>query len=78
MTPSAKEAPAKIFCQFHQKTDCVCIAPVTDNKALAYRLEHQIRLNRLLLVAETEEVKIKTLTEQSENCKARLEKLTGD
>jgi hypothetical protein len=43
-----KEQPAKIYCLFHQKIDCSCIAPVTDDKTLKMRLAHRIRLNSQL------------------------------
>lgn len=45
MASNEKEKPAKIFCLFHQKVDCSCIAPVTDDKILKMRLQHHLRLN---------------------------------
>lgn len=44
---SDKEPPEKIFCLFHRKTDCICIAPVIENETLQARLGHAIRLNEI-------------------------------
>ena len=43
-----KEKPEKIFCLFHQKTECSCIEPVVDTETLKMRLAHHIRLNNQL------------------------------
>ena len=43
----AIEPQPKIFCLFHQKTECNCIAPVSDTKILKMRLEHAIKINDL-------------------------------
>ena len=43
----AIETQPKVFCLFHQRTECNCIAPVTDKDALKMRLEHAIKLNEL-------------------------------
>ena len=52
-----KEPLAKIFCLFHQKTDCSCIYPVVNNEVLCERLKHHIRLNNLLNKHEGDEAK---------------------
>lgn len=41
----AIETQPKVFCLFHQKTDCNCINPVTNKNVLNMRLEHAIKLN---------------------------------
>ena len=39
MAFNEKEQPAKIFCLFHQKINCSCIAPVTATETLKMRLK---------------------------------------
>ena len=36
-----------VFCLFHQKKDCICIAPVIDNKTLKMRFFHAIKFNEI-------------------------------
>jgi hypothetical protein len=68
-----KEKPAKVFCLFHQKVDCLCIKPVTDNKNLIYRLESQIRLNNILKDYGTDEEVKKNQRQQTIDFQNRLD-----
>jgi len=43
----AIETQPKVFCLFHQKTDCNCINPVTNDHVLKMRLENAIKINDL-------------------------------
>ena len=73
MNPSPKEAP--VFCLFHQKTDCLCIVPVTDQKTLKERLEHTIRLNVLHNKYETDETELAQREKVINEARERLAKL---
>ncbi len=68
-----KEKPAKVFCLFHQKVDCLCIKPVIDNKNLIYRLESQIRLNNILKDYGTDEEVKKNQRQQTIDFQSRLD-----
>lgn len=57
MTSNDKEQPSKIHCLFHQKIDCSCINPVTNDKILIERLEHHLKLNQILNRYEADEAK---------------------
>jgi len=43
----AIETQPKIFCIFHQRTECICIAPVTNDGVLKIRLANAIKINEL-------------------------------
>lgn len=75
---NAKETgKTTVFCLFHERIDCDCIAPVTTRKFLVYRIESQIRLNDILSRhAPPDEV----APRQAENARlrARLATLKGE
>ena len=73
MSIKEKQKPEKVFCLFHQKVDCLCIKPVTDNKNLVYRLESQIRLNNLLKDYGTDEEVKKNQRQQTIDFQNRLD-----
>ena len=43
----AIEPQPKVFCLFHQKVECICIAPVTNDGVLKMRLANAIKINEL-------------------------------
>ena len=70
---TSNNQPAKIFCLFHQKTDCGCISLVTDNKTLKVRLFHAIKFNEINNKFESDP-KIKAQREaERDSWRARLE-----
>lgn len=65
----------KIFCLFHQKIDCLCIVPVTNNKKLEDRLNHSISLNNILNRTETDLALKEMRSSQNDQFASRLENL---
>lgn len=70
-----KEPTPKIFCLFHQRTDCNCISPVADTKTLKERIEHQIKLNNILNPHELDEDEKRKRDEQTIVLESRLSDL---
>ena len=72
MAFNEKEKPEKVFCLFHQKTDCSCIVTVVDSRTLKMRLEHHIRLNNIRNRHETDETEKRQRDEQTILYESRL------
>ena len=64
-----------VFCLFHQKKDCICIAPVTDNKTLKMRFFHAIKNNELNNKFESDLSESARRDSENENWQARLRQL---
>lgn len=77
MALGEKEQIEKIFCLFHQKNDCDCINPVTDEKTLVSRLEHHIRLNDILIKNTSSAEELSKLQNKNEDYRRRLKDLRG-
>lgn len=77
MASNEKEQPEKIHCLFHRKTDCICIAPVTDDQTLKMRLEHAIKLNELSNKFENNMDELRRREAQTSDFRASLEKLVN-
>lgn len=75
MASHDKEQPPKIFCLFHQKIDCTCIAVVTTEKALIERLEHHIRLNNILIKHRSDPEQREEIAKATEGFQKRLDGL---
>jgi hypothetical protein len=73
MTFGEKEQPEKIFCLFHEKTDCDCLAPVINEKTLIMRLDHHIRLNNILLENMRDQEEISKMQDKSAVYQKRLD-----
>lgn len=74
---SEKDTP-KIFCLYHQKTDCFCISPVTETRKLIERIKNQLSINEILNKAEPDETKKEARNRESillENRLSDLEKI---
>lgn len=75
MSSNDKNQIEKIFCLFHKRTECDCIAPVTENKTLKMRLEHIVSLHTIRNRYESDPEAKEKRAQEIDEFAARLENL---
>jgi hypothetical protein len=72
---ASTEPSVKIFCLFHKKIDCLCINPVTNDKALKYRLKSSVGNHQLNNRYESDPAEKAKREAEIKDWQARLEEI---